>query len=174
MELLWSPWRYEYVTSVADSCGCVFCDALHEPDSTSLVLHRGRTAFIILNLYPYNSGHLMIVPARHIATLGLASAEERCELMDLVQLAEQALTETYRPQGLNVGMNLGRAAGAGIVDHLHIHVVPRWSGDTNFMSVLGSVRVMPEDLKRGVDRLRPVFRQLTGQKTEDRRQKTEG
>ncbi len=174
MELLWSPWRYEYVSSVADSRGCVFCDALHEPDDTSLVLHRGRAAFVILNLYPYNSGHLMIVPARHIATLGAATAEECCELMVLVRLAEQALTEAYRPQGLNVGMNLGRAAGAGIVDHLHIHVVPRWSGDTNFMPVVGGVRVMPEDLTQAVERLRPVFRQLTSQKTEDRSQKTEG
>jgi ATP adenylyltransferase len=158
---------------VADSRGCVFCDALHESDTTSLVLHRGRAAFVILNLYPYNSGHLMVVPGRHVATLGLLSAEERCELMDLVQLSEQALTEAYKPQGLNVGMNLGRAAGAGIIDHLHIHVLPRWNGDTNFMSVVGGVRVMPEGLRQAVDRLRPVFRQLTSQKTEDRSQKTE-
>lgn len=155
------------MSSVAESRGCVFCDALHEPDSTSLVLHRGQTAFVILNLYPYNSGHLMIVPARHIATLGAATADERCELMDLTRLAEQALTEVYRPQGLNVGMNLGRAAGAGIVDHLHIHVVPRWSGDTNFMSVVGSVRVVPEDLTRAVERLRPVFARLTCQEPGD-------
>lgn len=148
------------MTSVANSRGCVFCDALHEPDDTSLVLHRGRKAFVILNLYPYNSGHLMVVPARHIATLSAATAEERCELMDLVELAERALTEAYKPQGLNVGMNLGRAAGAGIVDHLHVHVVPRWSGDTNFMPVVGSVRVMPEDLTQAVARLRPAFARI--------------
>ena len=144
MERLWSPWRLKYVSSTGQPCACVFCEALAHDGDDSLVVHRGRSAFVILNLFPYNSGHLMVVPDRHIATLSAATHEERCELMDLTQLAEQALTEAYRPQGLNVGMNLGRSAGAGIVDHIHVHVVPRWSGDTNFMTVVGEVRVLPE------------------------------
>jgi ATP adenylyltransferase len=140
--------------------GCVFCDAQNATGPESLVLYRARHSFVILNLFPYNSGHLMVVPGRHIATLSAASHAERCELMDLTRVAEQALTEAYRPQGLNVGMNLGRSAGAGIVDHMHIHVVPRWNGDTNFMSVVGEVRVLPEDMVQTAARLRPVFERV--------------
>jgi ATP adenylyltransferase len=160
MDRLWSPWRLEYVTSTGEPRGCVFCEAVSSPGADGLVLHRGRDCYVILNLYPYNSGHLMVVPNRHIAMLSSATREERCELMDLTRLAEQALTEAYRPQGLNVGMNLGRPAGAGIVDHLHIHVVPRWSGDTNFMTVVGDVRVLPEDLARTAQRLREALGRL--------------
>lgn len=165
MERLWSPWRLKYVSTTGVSSGCVFCDALAGPEAESLVLHRGRTAFVILNLFPYNSGHLMIVPNRHIATLSAASPDELCELMDLTRLSEQVLTEVYKPQGLNVGMNLGRSAGAGIVDHMHVHVVPRWHGDTNFMTVVGEARVLPEDLCQGADRLKPVFARLAGATT---------
>ena len=117
----------------------------------------GASAFVILNLYPYNSGHLMIVPNRHVASLAELSPEERAEVMDLTARAEVAVTEVYRPQGLNIGVNLGKAAGAGIADHLHVHVVPRWTGDTNFMSVVGNVRVLPEEVPASVERLRPVF-----------------
>ncbi len=160
MERLWSPWRLKYVSSTGQPCACVFCEALTRDDPGALVLHRGRTAFVILNLFPYNSGHLMVVPNRHIATLASASHDELCELIDLTRLAEQALTEVYAPQGLNVGMNLGRSAGAGIVDHMHVHVVPRWNGDTNFMTVVGEARVLPEDLEQAAARLRPVFARL--------------
>jgi ATP adenylyltransferase len=157
VDRLWSPWRLQYVTSTGEARGCVFCEAQSSADAAGLVLHRGRACYVILNLYPYNSGHLMVVPNRHIATLASTSAEERCELMDLTRLAEQALAEAYRPQGLNVGMNLGRPAGAGIEDHLHIHVVPRWSGDTNFMTVVGEVRVLPEAITETTRRLREAF-----------------
>jgi ATP adenylyltransferase len=157
VERLWSPWRLKYVSHAGAPCACVFCEACAHDGAESLVLYRGRTAFVILNLFPYNSGHLMIVPNRHIAQLALATPEELGELMQLTTVAEQALTEVYQPQGLNVGMNLGRAAGAGIVDHLHIHVVPRWNGDTNFISVVGETRVLPEDLPQAAERLRPVF-----------------
>jgi len=175
MDRLWSPWRLQYVTSTGEPRGCVFCEAQASADAAGLVLHRGRACYVILNLYPYNSGHLMVVPNRHIATLASTSAEERCELMDLTRLAELALAGAYRPQGLNVGMNLGRPAGAGIEDHLHIHVVPRWSGDTNFMTVVGEVRVLPEDVAETARRLREAFRKVAqDQKTEDRRQETEG
>jgi ATP adenylyltransferase len=144
--------------------GCIFCDAHAHPersDSNDLVLIRGRATFVILNLYPYNSGHLMVVPARHVAALALTTAEEQAELMRFTRHAEIALTEVYKPQGLNIGVNLGRPAGAGVLDHLHVHVVPRWNGDTNFMSVIGETRVLPEDLSETAKRLRPVFERLS-------------
>jgi ATP adenylyltransferase len=125
-----------------------------------LIVFGGGTCFVILNLYPYNSGHLMVVPRRHVGTLAAAAADELCEMMELTRRAEVALTEAYRPHGLNIGMNLGRPAGAGVLDHLHIHVVPRWNGDTNFMSVVGEVRVLPETLDRTAERLRPIFARL--------------
>ena len=139
---------------------CVFCEALARAMGEPLLIFRGRSCFVILNLYPYNNGHLMVVPNRHVATLAEAAPEELAELMALTRHAEIALTEAYRPQGLNVGMNLGRSAGAGIADHLHVHVVPRWSGDTNFMSVVGNVRVLPEELAATAARLRPIFERL--------------
>ena len=136
--------------------GCIFCQV-----GDDLVLVRGRLSYAILNLYPYNNGHLMIVPNRHVGTLAATTADERAELMRLTRHAEIALTEAYAPQGINVGMNLGRPAGAGIVDHLHVHLVPRWTGDTNFMSVVGNVRVLPEELGETAKRLRPIFERLS-------------
>ena len=164
MERLWTPWRLKYVSSTEVSSGCVFCGSRTNPESEVLVLHRGLTAFVILNLFPYNSGHLMVVPHRHIATLASASHDELCELMELTRRAEQVLTEVYKPQGINVGMNLGRSAGAGIVDHMHVHVVPRWNGDTNFMSVVGGTRVLPEDLCQSAERMRPAFQRIAAQR----------
>jgi ATP adenylyltransferase len=127
-----------------------------------MIVHQGLTCFAILNLYPYNSGHLLVVTRRHVATLSALSAEELNELALVTQFSEAALTEAYAPQGLNVGLNLGRPAGAGIADHLHVHLVPRWTGDTNFMSVVGQVRVLPEELPQTADRLRPIFARLAG------------
>jgi ATP adenylyltransferase len=162
VERLWSPWRNAYVSGSGAATGCVFCDAQVRQDAQSLVLFVGATCYVILNLYPYNNGHLMVVPRRHVATLALATPEELSELMLLTQRSEVALTEAYHPQGLNVGMNLGRPAGAGVVDHLHVHLVPRWTGDTNFMSVVGEVRVLPEALEQTAARLRPIFERLAG------------
>jgi ATP adenylyltransferase len=142
-----------------DSSDCIFCD-IDEADRNGLMLIRGRLCYVILNLYPYNNGHLMVVPNRHVATLQATTVEEREELMRLTRLAEMALTEAYAPQGINVGMNLGRPAGAGVVDHLHVHLVPRWSGDTNFMSVIGETRVLPETLGETGQHLRPIFERL--------------
>ncbi len=139
---------------------CIFCEAQQQPEADSLVVFRGTACFVILNLFPYNSGHLMVVPNRHIGTLVDASAAELAELMRLTRRAEMAITEAYRPQGMNIGINLGRPAGAGIVDHVHVHVVPRWTGDTNFMSVVGDVRVLPEEPKATAARLRPIFARL--------------
>jgi ATP adenylyltransferase len=160
VERLWSPWRLAYVSGSGEPKGCVFCHAQGPNDAAALVLFRGETCFVILNLYPYNNGHLMVVPNRHVATLADSTPAELSELMVLTRRAEIALTEAYRPQGLNVGMNLGRPAGAGVVDHLHVHLVPRWTGDTNFMSVVGEVRVLPEDLDQTAARLRPIFERL--------------
>jgi ATP adenylyltransferase len=160
MDRLWSPWRLAYVTgATGEKSACVFCDAAdHGRDE--LVLARGGSSFVILNLYPYNNGHLMVVPHRHVASLVALSSEEIAEMMRFTRDAEVALTEAYQPQGINVGINLGRAAGAGIEHHIHIHLVPRWTGDTNFMSVIGEVRVLPEDLSETATRLRPVFARL--------------
>ena len=160
MERLWSPWRLPYVTGTSEPQACIFCTATRPGEADALVLHRGRLCFVILNLYPYNNGHLMIVTNRHVATLAATTREEREELIELTRVAEMALEEAYRPQGLNVGLNLGRPAGAGVVDHLHVHVVPRWTGDTNFMSVVGNVRILPEELPQTAARLRPVFERL--------------
>jgi ATP adenylyltransferase len=159
MQHLWSPWRLPYVTGAASTSGCIFCNARDAADEP-LVLIRGRSSYVILNLYPYNSGHLMVVPNRHIASLAAAGPEELSELMRFTRDAEIALTEAYRPQGINVGINLGRPAGAGVIDHVHVHLVPRWTGDTNFMSVVGQVRVLPEELGDSAGRLRPIFERL--------------
>jgi ATP adenylyltransferase len=164
VERLWSPWRLAYVSGAGGDSGCIFCDT-SQPGREELILARGRVSYVILNLYPYNNGHLMVVPARHVASLALTTAEERGELMALARQAEMALTEAYSPQGINVGINLGRSAGAGVVDHLHVHLVPRWTGDTNFMSVIGEVRVLPEDLATTKKRLKPIFERLASKDT---------
>jgi ATP adenylyltransferase len=161
MEHLWSPWRLAYITGAARSADCVFCTALTSPEAEPLVLHRGRTCFVILNLFPYNNGHLMVIPNRHLATLASLSTEELCELIELTRDAEIALTEAFAPHGVNMGINLGKAAGAGVLDHVHMHVVPRWTGDTNFMTVIGHTRVLPEELPDTAAKLRPIFERLT-------------
>jgi len=148
------------VTGSKGGEGCVFCAAPRLPDSDSLIVYSGATCFIVLNLYPYNNGHLMVVPFRHVANLAGLEPDELSELALLTQRSEIALTETYQPHGLNVGINLGKPAGAGVLDHVHVHVVPRWNGDTNFMTVVGEVRVLPEDLQDSARRLRPVFAKL--------------
>jgi ATP adenylyltransferase len=151
------------VTGGPTSEGCIFCDAAdrrREPSSGSLVLVRGRLSYVVLNLYPYNNGHLMVVPNRHVGSLAAAAEDELSEMTRFVRDAEIALGEAYQPHGINVGINLGRSAGAGIVDHMHIHLVPRWAGDTNFMSVIGETRVLPEELSETAHRLRPIFERL--------------
>ena len=160
MERIWSPWRYTYVTKSDPDRGCVFCTARTSGDGPELIVHQGTLAYVILNKFPYNAGHLMVVPHRHVAQLALLERDELTEMALLTQLSERALHAAFTPQGINVGMNLGRPAGAGIVDHLHTHLVPRWNGDTNFMTVVGDVRVLPEELPSTATRLRPIFEQL--------------
>lgn len=148
------------MTRSEEPAGCVFCVAKTIGEGRQLIVHEGQLAYVILNKFPYNAGHLMVVPQRHVAQLALLEKEELAEMAVLTQLCERVLNEAYSPQGINVGMNLGRPAGAGIVDHLHIHLVPRWNGDTNFMTVVGEVRVLPEELPRTAERLRPLFQKL--------------
>ena len=157
MDHLWSPWRLAYITGSGQPTGCVFCSALEAADAAPLIVYRGTTCFIILNLFPYNSGHLMVVPNRHLASLDACTQEERAELIELTRRCEVALTEAYAPHGINLGINLGKPAGAGVLDHVHMHVVPRWNGDTNFMSVVGETRVLSEELPATVAKLRPLW-----------------
>jgi len=149
------------VTKSEPEPGCVFCIARTIDEGRQLIVHEGTLAYVILNKFPYNAGHLMVVPHRHVAQMAGLEDSELSEMAKLTQLSERVLTEAYAPQGINVGMNLGRPAGAGIVDHLHMHLVPRWNGDTNFMTVVGEVRVLPEELPRTAERLRPIFAKLS-------------
>ena len=146
------------MTGSGKSPGCVFC-AAQDPseDQSSLIVFRGTTCYVILNLYPYNNGHLMVVPNRHIPSLAAATSEELHELIDLTRRSELALGEAFKPDGMNMGINLGKPAGAGILDHVHMHVVPRWNGDTNFMTVVGETRVLPEELPVTAGKLRAIL-----------------
>ena len=150
MQRLWSPWRSKYIASGVDSQAdeCVFCRIAADPDhdEANFVLHRAEHAFVVLNLYPYITGHLMVVPYLHTSELDLVAKEITDEMMDLTKRSQTALRKVYTPSGFNMGMNLGAAAGAGIADHLHIHLLPRWTGDTNFMTTVGDSRVIPEAL----------------------------
>ena len=170
MEKLFSPWRLRYVASARrDDNGCVFCHASRSrKDRENLILYRGRTHFVILNKYPYNNAHLMIVPYDHRATLRKIPAESLGEMMSLVVKCETALRSVYRPSGINLGMNLGRSAGAGIAGHYHMHLVPRWDGDTNFMTVVHGTRVIPEALSVTYRRLRPILSDRSGAATPGR------
>jgi ATP adenylyltransferase len=160
MDYLWSPWRYSYIAQAQGEkqVECIFCDALaRRDDAAALIAYRGKKVFVILNRYPYTSGHVMIVPYAHVAELGLCSAEALAEMMQLAARVEQAFGANYKPDGMNVGMNLGKAAGAGVAGHLHLHALPRWFGDTNFMTVTGETRVQPEELGITYERLRKAL-----------------
>lgn len=147
MDHLWSPWRYRYITEAHTKTACVFCDiAASTDDAANLVLHRSEHNFLVLNRYPYSSGHLMIVPYQHAGSLTAVPSETTAEMMALMRRCEQMLSEVYKPDGLNLGMNIGASAGAGIAGHIHMHMLPRWSGDANFMTTVAETRVLPEDL----------------------------
>jgi ATP adenylyltransferase len=154
---LWAPWRLEYVQQAEEEGGCLFCLAAASDDEERLVVHRGRAAFVLLNKFPYSSGHLMVAPYRHVGEFGDLGDDEALEIHRLAERGIAALAETYAPQGYNLGWNLGRIAGAGVVDHVHLHVVPRWAGDTNFMPVIADVKVLPEHLVESRRRLAERF-----------------
>lgn len=158
MDYIFTPWRYAYVTGASAATTCIFCDALASKDDRAVwIVYRGRYNFIILNAFPYTSGHVMIVPNEHVDELQKLPAEAAHEMIDLSRKMESVLREVYHPEGVNVGMNIGRAAGAGVAGHIHMHVLPRWTADSNFMTVVGETRVLPESLDITYDRLRPFF-----------------
>lgn len=159
---LWAPWRMDYITG-PKTPGCVFCNVLAEGDSRSeenLVLRFDRLAFVIMNRFPYAHGHIMVVPRRHVAALEQLPEDERAALFQLLVAAQSTLKRALAPQGMNIGMNLGQVAGAGIEDHVHIHIVPRWTGDTNFMPLFADVKVMPEHLDETRRKLAEPFAEL--------------
>jgi ATP adenylyltransferase len=164
MDRLWSPWRYDYIKSgsnepAGQSSACIFCSLPEneDDDAKNLIVHRAAHNFIVLNLYPYISGHLLVVPYAHLGELDAAPKETTDELMDLTKRCQSVLREAYRPHGFNIGMNLGRSAGAGVADHIHLHIMPRWTGDANFMSTIGETRVIPEDLSETYRKLHGKF-----------------
>ena len=160
MDYLWTPWRYQYMAEViaGKQPDCFFCDAVaSKHDEETLLVYRGQKMFVILNRYPYTSGHVMIVPYAHVAELNLCQADGLQEMMELAQRVETAYRTRYKPDGMNLGMNLGRAAGAGVASHLHLHMLPRWMGDSNFMTVTGETRVHPEELKTTYEKLRKAL-----------------
>lgn len=160
MDYIWTPWRYQYMEQVTGGKQpeCVFCDALAKnDDEATFIAHRGTKSFVILNRFPYTSGHVMIVPYEHVAELNLCDALTLNEMMQYAQRVEATLKTNYKPDGINLGMNLGRAAGAGVAGHLHLHVLPRWFGDTNFMTVAGETRVHPEELSVTYGKLRTAL-----------------
>jgi len=161
MHVLFTPWRYKYLTSQKSETGCIFCTAVTTDDTEStLTLYRGRLVLVMLNRYPYTNGHLMVAPVRHASRLDETGQDELAALIRVTAFAQKVLSDAYRPEGFNIGMNLGAAAGAGIADHYHMHVVPRWSGDTNFMSVSASTRLVPQDLGETMAELGPRFADL--------------
>jgi len=162
MKHMWSPWRMEYIQGDKKQSGCVFCNTFSQADGPdNQVVFRGKNAFVMLNRYPYTSGHLMVVPVEHVSVIKSLSKETRSEIMELTNQAMQILDIIYRPDGFNLGMNIGKAAGAGIAEHIHFHIVPRWDGDTNFMSSVGEVRVLPEGLIDTYQRIANVWKKTT-------------
>jgi ATP adenylyltransferase len=158
MNHLWSPWRMKYIENNEKEEACIFCNAHAKQDSAAnLIAFRGERAFVILNRYPYTSGHLMVIPFQHVSTLEELDPPTRAEIMELTSQCITVLRKTYRPQGFNMGANIGEAAGAGLPGHIHIHIVPRWNGDTNFMSALGETRVLPESIEDTYQRVREGF-----------------
>ncbi|MDP4157720.1 MAG: HIT domain-containing protein [Bacillota bacterium] len=160
MENLWAPWRIDYILG-KKSPGCIFCDKPAENnDDENLILYRGEYNFIIMNVFPYNNGHMMVVPYRHTAALAGWSHDEQIELMELADLAMELLKKLMKPDGFNLGINMGLVAGAGVADHIHLHVVPRWNGDTNFMPVLSDTRVISEALRMTYGKLKEVLKDM--------------
>ncbi|OWJ55224.1 HIT family protein [Pyrodictium delaneyi] len=162
MDVLYAPWRYTYIKSTVEKepQECIFCIAPKKPEDESLVLYKGRYSYIIMNLYPYNTGHVMVVPYRHIADIADLTIDELTEMMELVKLSMIVIRKVLKPHGFNIGINIGRVAGAGIDKHVHIHVVPRWNGDTNFMPVIAGVKVISQDVRETYKALREALKEV--------------
>ena len=161
MDYLWTPWRYQYVTKLGEPVMCIFCAVASDSarDREHLVVHRAQRNLVMLNRYPYTSGHLMVVPYQHVGTLEDLADDTLVELIRLGRLGEKHLRSIYRPDGLNLGFNIGRSAGAGIADHVHLHALPRWNGDTSFMTSIGETRVLPEALETTWEKLHRAFQE---------------
>jgi ATP adenylyltransferase len=158
MDRLWTPWRYNYISAAKESSGCIFCDKPAQgADQESLIVHRAERNFVMLNAFPYTSGHLLIAPYEHVASPELTREETLLEMILLTRQAVVCLREAYRPGGVNLGMNIGESAGAGVAGHIHMHVLPRWPGDANFMTTVGETRVIPEDLSETYRKLKKAF-----------------
>ncbi len=158
MDYLWTPWRYQYISTAGEPCECIFCAAAKSGDDHSnLVVYRGEYNYVILNRYPYTSGHLMVVPYQHAPSLIDLPEAAVIDLMLLARTAEERLRKVYHPEGLNIGINIGKSAGAGVAGHVHLHALPRWHGDVNFMTAVGETRVVPEDLETTWERLHSAF-----------------
>ena len=158
MDYLWSPWRYPYLTGATKTAACIFCEmAAADRDEEWLIVFRGAHNFVVLNRFPYTSGHLMVVPYRHVPDLSALDEAGASELMTLTRASERHLRSVYRPDGLNLGMNIGESAGAGIAGHIHMHVLPRWTGDANFMTTVSQTRILPEELTVTWRRLKAAF-----------------
>lgn len=160
METIFAPWRMDYIKGEKPE-GCVFCKCSSRCDE--YMLFDGKTAYVMMNKYPYVNGHLMIIPQRHIGKIEDLTQDERKEIFDLMELAVKALKEAMSPDGFNIGVNIGKAAGAGIEEHFHVHIIPRWEGDTNFMSVVTNVRVVPESVEKTASHLVPLFKKYAGE-----------
>jgi ATP adenylyltransferase len=162
MDRLWTPWRYSYISKAGGTPGCIFCEkAASDEDRENLVVHRAPRCFVLLNLFPYTNGHMMVAPYEHVDSLAACPEESALEMMLLARGAEEVLRKVYRPQGLNLGMNLGECAGAGVAGHIHLHVLPRWVGDANFMTSVAETRVLPESLDTTWQRLHEAFQGLS-------------
>ena len=157
MDYLWTPWRYAYVTTADRATECIFCGKQQMADRAAFIIHRGQYCYIVLNIFPYTSGHVMIVPYAHIDELQKLPGEGAIEMMALLQKLERTLRDTYHPDGINLGMNLGKAAGAGVAQHIHMHVLPRWVADASFITTIGETRLLPESLEQTWERLRVAF-----------------
>lgn len=159
MKFLSAPWRWDFISRISKKKGCIFCDALKSQESESLICHKGENYFIILNKYPYNTGHLMIVPYKHVSAPEQISPKESMEMWELMNKSMSILKKSFNPMGFNLGMNLGKAAGAGVKDHIHLHIVPRWTGDANFMPIIGKTKIVSYDIKTVFDILQKEFNQ---------------
>jgi ATP adenylyltransferase len=158
LDRLWNPWRFQYVAREKRPEGCIFCELPREgKDEENLIVHRARFNYVILNRYPYTTGHLMVVPFKHTDSLQGIDQDTADELFSLIRKADRHLREVYNPKGVNLGMNLGEAAGAGIAEHIHMHILPRWIGDANFLTVIGETRILPEELSETYRKLKPRF-----------------
>jgi ATP adenylyltransferase len=166
METMWAPWRGDYINGTVDQEkpkpeGCVFCEALTtKNDNDRYIIHRGKNAFVILNLYPYNNGHMLVIPNQHISNTEMMDSDTRYEVMDLLIKAESVLNRVYKPHGINIGANIGAAAGAGIAQHMHFHILPRWNADVNFMTAVANTRVVPESLEISWQKIRKAWNEM--------------